>query len=432
MRSPLRFAIRVAVLALIVTPYFVCAQCITPYSEAPLPDGGARVRFENLEGLVLFRATLHGADADTAGLMALDSGAGYLALDRPVALRLGLVDGPGRPGVDLAQRPLARLEVGALEIDYVTPLLTIDGSIVRRATDRSVLGLFGQRPLTGRAVIVDYMRAEMTIVPVPQGREESLEASRRALNPWFSDCARVIPFELAGDGKILVHGTVADPRPDRASGDLTWIVDTGATRCVLFRGTMDGVVHHADDWRAMEGLTAPTLLGDEQGRVADVPLVSLRGLDGTIDEAHVETALIGGPLGRTLSSVVDRPVHGLIGYSFLGRYRVGIDYVNQLLWLDPLPAGWEHRPHRDSQIGIQIERRGGELTVAGVVRGSPAAAAGMRIGDVLVALAGTPARLLDVASVIRRLEGPPGSSVTLTLRRGADIHTYKLLRHKLL
>jgi len=419
--------------AIYLSSQSVVEQSIAESVETSIPDGGTRLSFENLEGLVLVRATLRGADRDTSGLLALDTGAGYLAIDRPVARRLGLTSEPAATtGLSIAERALARFDIGSLSIDYVTPLLAIDGEIVRRVCDRPVIGLLGQRLLTGRAVIVDYQTERMTILPVPQQGRPSLEHSRRALAGHLSPDARPVPFELQGDGKILVRGAVSDPDSQRMSPRLTWIVDTGATRCVLFAGAAAGLVAHDDAWRAMEGLRAPTLFGDEPGRVACVPRVSLVAASGTIVEDDVETVVIGGPLERNLAAVVGEPVHGLIGYSFLGRFRIGIDYVNHVLWLDPLPEGWEGRPWRDSQIGLQIERRDGAITVAGVVRGSPAEEAGIRIGDRIITLGGTPSRQLDVPIVIRRLEGRPGTTVTLTLQRGDELMTHKLLRRKLL
>lgn len=422
-----------ALLALVISIQSVVAQSDTDKPDASLPAGSARLEFENLEGLVLFQARLKGADRDTSGLFALDTGAGYLALDHLVAHRLGLTDDAAPPrGLAVADRALARFDVGSLRIDYVTPLLTIDGEIVRRVCDRPVIGLLGQRMLVGRAVIVDYQAGRMTILPVPQQGRPSSEASRRALAGHLSRRASAIPFELAGDGKILVRGTVSDPDTGHASELLTWIVDTGATRCVLFADAARRSVPRAFAWRAMEGLTAPTLLGDEPGRVACMPRLSVKAESGAVDEPDVEIVIIGGPLERDLAAVVSRPVHGLIGYSFLGRFRIGIDYVNRTLWLDPLPEGWEGRPWRDSQIGLQLERRAGAITVAGVVRGSPADEAGIHVGDRIVTLGGTPSRQLDVPIAIRRLEGRPGTSITLTVQRGEALLTHKLLRRRLL
>ena len=67
--------------------------------------------------------------------------------------------------------------------------------------------------------------------------------------------------ELVGDGKILVHGAVADPVPPDYSRRLNLLVDTGATKCVLFEETLDPAARHPRAWPTLRGLTAPTLIG---------------------------------------------------------------------------------------------------------------------------------------------------------------------------
>jgi membrane-associated protease RseP (regulator of RpoE activity) len=403
-----------------------------PLTSVDWPAGTQILEIENLDGLILLSADLRGAEVDTTVLLALDSGAGSLALDRPLARALGLLSGNRpQPGVGFAQQALPRLTIGTLQIDQVAPLLTIDGEIVRRVTDRPVSGLLGQRPLTGRAVVVDYREEIMAIVPVPQGRERSTEASREALGSAFSALARPIPFNLAKDGKILVRAAIADPTTDSLSAMLNWIIDTGATRSVLFEESVVDTLRHLSEWHAMEGLTAPTLFGDVQARIVRIPLMSIQAPDSAVCERDLETVVIASPLAAMLSSVVGRQVHGLIGYSFLKNFRIGIDYANRVLWLDRLPEGWEGRPYRDSQIGLQLERREGELRIVGVVRGSPADAAGMKPGDDLIMLDGSPATSLDVDRATRRMEGPPGSTITLTTIRAGELKTYKMFRRKL-
>src|SRR5215470_2045191 len=84
-----------------------CATLLAPaltYSDNRLPDnalpatttipwpaGTEVIRFENIEGIILLQGTLRGVvPPDTSGPLALDTGAGYLALDAALARRLGL------------------------------------------------------------------------------------------------------------------------------------------------------------------------------------------------------------------------------------------------------------------------------------------------------------------------------------------------------
>jgi carboxyl-terminal processing protease len=72
-------------------------------------------------------------------------------------------------------------------------------------------------------------------------------------------------------------------------------------------------------------------------------------------------------------------------------------------------------------IGVELELRAGrELTVVAPVDGGPAAKAGIRSGDVIVAIDDKPIVGRDVDSASRGLKGPPGTSVKLRLRRAGD------------
>ena len=111
---------------------------------------------------------------------------------------------------------------------------------------------------------------------------------------------------------------------------------------------------------------------------------------------------------------------------------MGIDYPRRVLWLDPLPEPWDDRPYEYSQVGLQLERRGAAIQVVGVANGSPAALAEIMIGDTLVAIDGTSAKQADLAMLTRRLEGPPGTGVSLLMRHGGEVRSYSLVRRRLL
>lgn len=65
-------------------------------------------------------------------------------------------------------------------------------------------------------------------------------------------------------------------------------------------------------------------------------------------------------------------------------------------------------------IGVQM---GQDLTIVDVFEGSPAEGAGLRPGDQIVAVDGTPVEGLTPADTSEKIRGTPGTSVTLTLRR---------------
>lgn len=425
----------------------------TPVADLEMPPATVVLPFENVEGIALVEARIEGdAGRDTTGPLVLDTGAGYLALSYPLAVGLGVAGPFDDPtSVTFAPHRLARLELGSLQMDQVSPVLTVDARVIQRVADRPVLGLLGEKPLSSRAVLVDYRERRLALIPVDAvaARElvDSLEApgaltergtallavaSRASLAGVLSRGALAVPFRLKGDGKIVVRARVLDPGAGGASPWLTFIVDTGATKCVLFRRVTAPKVPGMASWRQIHGLSAPTLVGDSGASIVLVPRLELETGPIRIARDTIDAALMDGPLEDLLSSVVGEPVNGLLGYSFLKHYRVVVDYPHHVLWLDPLPEGWDHRELEYTHVGLQLERRRGALAVVAVADGSPAAAAGIRPGDLVTAIDGAPTAGMDVLRATRLLEGPEGSDVTLTLTRGTHESTLRLVRRRLL
>ncbi|MFI5371782.1 MAG: PDZ domain-containing protein [Candidatus Eisenbacteria bacterium] len=398
---------------------------------------------------------------DTLGSFVLDTGAGYLALDASLARRLDLTDSIASEPVGLADRPLARLAFGNWSQDRIQPVMTFDAGVARRVADRPVLGLLGQSLYRDRAVLIDYQGRRLAFMPsAPPGDSlADVELSRAALGDALSERAAAIRFRLLGDGKVVVRAAVDGSE----AASLTLIVDTGSSKTALFHGPLAAAAPQSRHWRTIGGVTAPTLLGDASARIARVPrllVVDARGVsrrssgqatDGTpaggsrgvgdakgrtpgdaAEQRDVDAVVIDGDLERVLSADVGEPVHGLLGYSFLRHYRVTIDYPRRVLWLDPLPRETDDRPYEYCHVGLQLERRESSVVVTGVLDGSPAERAGIRVGDVLVALDDGTVAERDLIETIRSLEGPPGSRVTLTLRRGAVETRYRLTRKRLL
>jgi carboxyl-terminal processing protease len=89
---------------------------------------------------------------------------------------------------------------------------------------------------------------------------------------------------------------------------------------------------------------------------------------------------------------------------------------------------------RYSGVGLWLRgvsgssRSGGSIEVGSVQPGSPAERAGMRPGDVLVAIGRTDVSRADVPSVAELLRGPASSTVRVTYRRGSSTATAELAR----
>ena len=94
-------------------------------------------------------------------------------------------------------------------------------------------------------------------------------------------------------------------------------------------------------------------------------------------------------------------------------------------YLSPEPAR-DARAARDGfgGIGITIDAKDGTVRVASVMDETPAARGGLRTDDVIVMIDGEPTSGLEVRDVVRKLRGPIGVSVSITLRRSGMSEAY--------
>ena len=73
-----------------------------------------------------------------------------------------------------------------------------------------------------------------------------------------------------------------------------------------------------------------------------------------------------------------------------------------------------------SGIGLEVNLSGGAVTVVAPIEGTPADLAGIRPGDVILAIDGEPVDETSVDDTIARMRGKPGSRVNLTIARDAE------------
>jgi carboxyl-terminal processing protease len=84
-------------------------------------------------------------------------------------------------------------------------------------------------------------------------------------------------------------------------------------------------------------------------------------------------------------------------------------------------------------VGVEVDFRDDVATVIAPIEGSPAARAGVRSGDQIVAIDGKPVRGEHLDKLIGAMRGPSGTKVAMTVRRPnvADPLTFELVREEI-
>lgn len=73
-------------------------------------------------------------------------------------------------------------------------------------------------------------------------------------------------------------------------------------------------------------------------------------------------------------------------------------------------------------IGALLIKRGEETVIETPMEGQPAHKAGLRAGDVIIAVDGKPVTGMELQKVVKRIRGPKGTTVVLTIRRLGEAH----------
>lgn len=150
-------------------------------------------------------------------------------------------------------------------------------------------------------------------------------------------------------------------------------------------------------------------------------IVSARGRDlgaGPFDnflqlDAPINPGNSGGPIfnmdGQVVgvSSVIISPTGASVGIGFAIPSETAARIVAQLVARGSISRGW---------LGVSVDDRDGTVLVTGMDRSGPAARAGLRPGDTLIAVNGE--RVASARGLIRAVAGvTPGEQAVITVRR---------------
>lgn len=315
----------------------------------------------------------------------------------PMKIRVG--------GAGSAEAKEARL---ATDVRLGAGALTIRGSvaIVMPPTPQmSSLhdGIIGATLFRNLIVTIDRDRHEL-VLEKPEGHVPPRNAS-------------VVPLDTKSHHAYVKAGLVG---ADGKVTPLDLVLDLGATHAVsLNRHSNAAIVVPPGAISTRVGRGMGGVMTGQVGRIAGFELGGhrMKGVIATFPDSAFENP-------RGLDSR-----DGNLGGGILGRFNVTLDYPHDRLLL--VPNSRMAEPFEWEMTGARFDLDdAGRLVASEVLAGSPAEAAGIAVGDTLVAVEGQPADARQLQRQRSRFR-EPGRMITMTVRGPGGERTVKLTLRRL-
>jgi len=306
--------------------------------------------------------------------------------------------GAGSGKMDFGLAKIGALEVGAAALkDQLFVVAPLDALAPVEGVD--IPGMVGFEVFRRFVTRFDYGARTITLIaPDRFGAKDSGAA---------------IPFKFNGNTIEIAATYGAVP------GNFT--IDTGS-RSSLTLSTPFAAAH--DLYRgatAVDAVTGWGVGGPTRSRVLRGQTLSLGPVSVERPVVEVSTDKEGG--------MADPSISGNIGAGILKRYIVTLDYGHLIMYLKPVTVAVDDLDTFD-RAGLWINQATDGFAVVDVTKGAPADAAGLKAGDVIIAVDGKPATSLKLYEVRKHLRDEvPGTAVTFTVRRaGAEKSMPVMLR----
>lgn len=357
----------------------------------------ATVPIDNLGGVLVVKATIDGRGPFN---LVLDTGAGSTVLTPRVfqALRLspsgrGTAAGLGTHSVGEQHVVLDDVEVGAAAArDVAAAIIDLPPDLTYQGKYGTIDGILGYTFMKNFAVTVDYAHDSATFA-----------------RPGTNDSSP-LPMTLVHSAP-MVHGSV-----------------NGVPALLMLDTGNNGIsIASAQFAQKAGGLSRPGCAVAEQthegvGGMVSTPLVRVRDIRVGNSVIHNVALAISSAREEALAGSSGPDL--ILGYDFLRRFRVVVDYLHNRLYLTPTAGADVFVPYLSSGMSLQ-RRADGSLVVQSVSPDSPSAHAGIRARDEILSIDGLPAAELsdaDISRVTRRAivryrvrSAGRTSEVTLTL-----------------
>ena len=275
---------------------------------------------------------------------------------------------------------------------YVLPLESLS------ALGQKIDGVLGNDVLKEFVLEIDYSAGTINLYE-PRGYR-------------YSGAGKIIPLTI-DEGLLFVRASVTPQ--GRAPIEAKFEIDSGSTGAILLNTPF------VESHKLLA--TVPKTIQTNSGGVGG----TAKMLIGRVNNVRLGRFVIDHPIthfsqaaeGDYASSKYD----GLIGDRILSRFRVIVDYSRRRMILEPTRHFAE--PYEIDMSGMELVTDGDDLLIDDVDEHSAAAEAGVRDGDILVAVNGRPAVEFSLDQ-IRNMFMHDGKEFSLTLKRDGKLLPIRL------
>ena len=337
--------------------------------------------------VVLVAATVEGH----AGTFLLDTGTERSCLDAGYAARLSLesisMEDIREPYGDKRADSISikEFEIGSFHLQNV-PMLATDLSAAFLKAGLAIDGVLGS----------DLLRQFIVTVNFSSGSAQFSKLAPPAVG------AEIVKLQHV-NGAYLVPVTLQGV-PTRL------LLDTGANWTCVSSQVWSRITTHWQPQIVLDGIRST---GAGNARFALVPRIDIAGSISRNVPLRIQAGTAGGLFA-------DAEFEGLLGTDILHHFVLTLDLAHDTLYLVRDPSRHDDR-YLYSTIGIQFAKASsGDFTVVAVWNPSPAAAAGLKIGDLIHAVNQADARRMSLDDLSRAIHGHPGSRVSLLVNSNGN------------